>query len=165
MNSTNDGPLGRITRRGLLGSALALPLVSRAAGDWIPMFDGRSLVGWKASENTASWRVADGLLAADGPRSHLFYTGPVRNGDFKNFEFKADVMSRPGCNSGIFFHTQFQQNGFPGKGFEVQIDNTYIGEGNYRENKKTGSLYAVRDIYKAFVKDDTWFQIDRKSIV
>ena len=159
MNSTNDGPLGRITRRGLLGSALALPLVSRAAGDWIPMFDGRSLDGWKASENTASWRVADGLLAADGPRSHLFYTGPIRNGDFKNFEFKADVMSRPGCNSGIFFHTQFQQNGFPGKGFEVQIDNTYIGEGNYRENKKTGSLYAVRDIYKAFVKDDTWFQM------
>src|SRR5258708_7441051 len=159
MNSTTDRPMGQISRRSLLTTALALRLVSRAASDWTPLFDGRSLDGWKASENTGSGRVTDGLIAADGPRSHLFYTGPLRNGDFKNFEFKADVMTREGCNSGIYFHTQFQQNGFPDKGFEVQINNTYVGEGNYRERKKTASLYGVRDIYKAFVRDDTWFQM------
>src|SRR5260370_637457 len=129
MNSTSDWPLSQISRRSLLTTALALPLVSRAANDWTPLFDGRSLDGWKASENTGSWRVTDGLIAADGPRSHLFYTGPLRNGDFKNFEFKADVMTREGGNSGIYLHTQFQQKGFPDKGFEVQVNNTYVGEG------------------------------------
>lgn len=148
-----------ISRRGLLGSLLALPMASAADAAWIPLFDGHSLDGWKASENTASWKIADGLIAADGPRSHLFYSGPVHNADFKNFEFRADVMTRPGCNSGIYFHTEFQPAGFPNKGFEVQINNTYVGEGGYRENKKTASLYAIRDIYKTLAKDDEWFQM------
>jgi hypothetical protein len=147
------------SRRGLLGSLLALPLASRADADWVPLFDGHSLQGWNPSENTGSWKISDGLIAADGPRSHLFYTGPIHNAEFKNFEFKADVMTRLGCNSGIYFHTAFQQTGFPDKGFEVQINNSYVGEGNYRENKKTASLYAVRDIYKTFAKDDEWFQV------
>lgn len=149
----------RLSRRGLLGSLLALPFASATDADWIPLFDGHSLDGWKPSENTSSWKIADGLIAADGPRSHLFYTGPVHNADFKNFEFKADVMSRAGCNSGIYFHTAFQQTGFPGRGFEVQVNNTFTGEGSYRENKKTASLYAMRDIYKTLAKDDEWFQI------
>jgi len=143
-----------ISRRGLLGSLLALPFASGADADWIPLFDGHSLEGWKASENTGSWKVVDGLLAADGPRSHLFH-----NADFKNFEFKADVMTRPGCNSGIYFHTKFQPTGFPDRGFEVQINNTYVGEGSYRENKKSASLYAIRDVYKILAKDGEWFHI------
>lgn len=148
-----------ISRRGLLGSLLALPLASRAGVDWMPLFDGHSLEGWKAGDSAASWKISDGLITADGPRSHLFYTGPVRNADFKNFEFQADVMARPGCNSGIYFHTAFQQTGFPNRGFEVQVNNTYVGEGNYQEHKKTASLYAMRDIYKTLAKDDEWFQI------
>jgi len=143
----------------MLTATLSFPLISRAATDWIPLFDGRSLAGWRANENAASWRVAGGLLTADGPRSHLFYAGPVRAANFKNFEFRADVLSRPGCNSGIYFHTKYQPSGFPAGGFEVQINNSYVGEGGYREHKKTGSLYGVRDVYKALVKDDTWFNL------
>ena len=152
-------PSCRISRRGLLGSLLALPIISRAENDWIPLFDGRSLEGWKAGGNSSSWKIVDGTLAADGPLSHLFYTGAVHNADFKNFEFQAEVMSRPGCNSGIYFHTKYQASGFPAKGFEVQIDNSYVGEGGYVEHKKTGSLYAVRDVYKAFVKDNEWYRM------
>ncbi len=159
MTSDQNGSLSRLSRRGLLTSLAALPFTARAESGWIPLFDGHSLDGWKASENTNSWRVADGAIAADGGRSHLFYAGPTRNGDFKNFEFKADVLARPGCNSGIYFHSTFQQSGFPAKGFEVQVNNTYAGERGYREHKKTGSLYGVRDIYKTFVRDNEWFQL------
>ncbi|HLJ45159.1 MAG TPA: family 16 glycoside hydrolase [Bryobacteraceae bacterium] len=148
-----------LSRRSLLGSLLILPLSSQAENDWIPLFDGRSLDGWKASESNTSFRVVDGLIAADGPRSHLFYTGGVHNASFKNFELKVDVLTKRGCNSGVYFHTEFQPAGFPAKGFEVQVNNTYVGEGGYRERKKTASLYAIRDIYKAFVKDDEWFQM------
>ncbi|MFM8436443.1 MAG: family 16 glycoside hydrolase, partial [Planctomycetia bacterium] len=41
-----------------------------------PLFDGKSLAGWKASENVDSWKVADGQIVCHGPRSHLFYVGP-----------------------------------------------------------------------------------------
>ena len=147
-----------ISRRALLASLAALPAAAQS-GEWIPLFDGKSLDGWKASDPPGSFRVSDGQIVADGARSHLFYTGTVRNADFRNFELKAEVMTRPGANSGIYFHTRFQPQGFPAEGFEVQVNNTHRGEGKYREHKKTGSLYGVRDVYKAFVGDNEWFEL------
>ncbi|MFC1542970.1 family 16 glycoside hydrolase [Candidatus Neomarinimicrobiota bacterium] len=125
--------------------------------DWIPLFDGNSLDGWRANENTGSVTVQDGQIICDGPRSHLFYVGDVQNTNFKNFELKAEVMAAPGANSGIYFHTQFQDTGWPEKGYEVQINTSHLGAGNYRELKKTGSLYAVRNVFKSIVKDDEWY--------
>ncbi len=150
-----------ISRRNLLASLAAVPAALRASAEegWTPLFDGKSLDGWTPSENKASWKVVDGMLAADGPRSHLFYSGPVRSAAFKNFELKADVMTRPLCNSGLYFHTRFQPSGFPQQGFEIQINNSALGEGSYRERKKSGSLYGVRNVYKAFARDNEWFQI------
>ncbi len=133
--------------------------VSPDATGWVPLFDGQSLKGWKASEHTGSFRVEDSQIIADGARSHLFYTGNANGADFKNFELKAKVMTKPGANSGIYFHTQYQEKGWPEKGFEVQINNTHRGEGNYRELKKTGSLYGVRNQYKSIVKDNEWFEM------
>ncbi len=150
--------MGPISRRDLLASFLVLPAALRAEDDWIPLFDGHSLNGWKAAENKNSFRVRDGQIAADGPRSHLFYTGKVHNADFRNFELKVDALARPGANSGVYFHTKLQP-GWPDKGFEVQINNTQQGDENYRERRKTGSLYGVRNVYKALVKDNEWFQL------
>jgi len=146
------------TRRAFLG-ALAAPVLVGGAGDWIELFDGRTLDGWRASENKASWQVRDGALAADGLKSHLFYEGPVHGADFRNFELEVEVLTRAACNSGIYFHTRYQEKDFPQKGFEVQINNTAAGDGNYRERKKTGSLYGLRNIYKQFQPDDRWFKI------
>lgn len=126
---------------------------------WIPLFDGRSLDGWRGSENPGSVKVVDGTLLCDGPRSHLFYVGPVQDARFRNFEFEAEVRTRPGANSGIFFHTAYQETDWPAQGYEVQVNNTATGEGGYRENKKTGSLYSVRNVYRQIVPDDEWFTI------
>lgn len=147
------------TRRGFLGSLAACSLVS-AADNWIELFDGHTLNGWRPSENKSSWRVEDGTLAANGPRSHLFYDGPVHGSDFRNFELEVELMARPDCNSGVYFHTRYQETGFPEKGFEIQVNNTARGEGDYRERKKTGSLYGLRNIYKQFVPDDQWFKMN-----
>ncbi|HEY2012768.1 MAG TPA: family 16 glycoside hydrolase [Bryobacteraceae bacterium] len=134
--------------------------LSAADDGWVDLFDGRSLNGWRPSENQASWKVVDGALSAEGPRSHLFYTGPVHGANFRNFELEVEVMTRPLCNSGVYFHTAFQETGFPVKGFEVQIANTHLGDGGYRERKKTGSLYGVRNVYKQLVPDGEWFRMN-----
>jgi hypothetical protein len=147
-----------MTRRAFAGSLAAAGLTA-ANDDWIDLFDGHSLQGWRASESQGSWKVADGLLLADGPRSHLFYTGPARSARFRNFEMEVEAMARPACNSGVYFHTAYQAEGFPEKGFEIQINNTATGEGGYRERKKTGSLYGIRNIYKQLVADDEWFRM------
>ena len=147
-----------VSRRSLLTSLLAGPaMLAQSGNEWIPLFDGKSLAGWKESGAGGSFQVVDGAIAANGPRAHLFYNGPVRGAEFRNFELKLDVMTRPLCNSGVYFHTRFQSDGFPGEGFEVQVNNSALGEGTYRERKKTGSLYGVRNVYKAFARDNEWF--------
>jgi hypothetical protein len=121
------------------------------ADGWISLFDGTSLNGWKASENPSTFSVDSGMIIVHGPRAHLFYTGPQRNGDFKNFEFKATVMTTPGSNSGLFIHTAYQETGWPSKGYEVQVNNSHT------DWRRTGSLYAVDDVRDVYVKDDEWY--------
>lgn len=152
-------PNFEMTRRAFLGATAAAPLLSAAGEGWTDLFDGHSLEGWRPSEHKDSWKVQDGALVADGGRSHLFYDGPFHNANFKNFELEVDCLARPLCNSGVYFHTRYQETNFPGKGFEVQINNTYPGERGYQERKKTASLYGIRNIYKQFVGDDEWFKL------
>lgn len=139
-------------------ASVALSL-NAAEADWISLFDGRSLDGWRAAENPGSFKVIDGVIACDGPRAHLFYVGPQGDAAFRNFEFEAEVMSRPGANSGLFFHTAWQDSGWPAQGYEVQVNNSQATHGGYHEFKKTGSLYAVRNLYKSPVRDNEWFKL------
>jgi hypothetical protein len=118
---------------------------------WISLFDGNTLTGWKASENPATFSVDDGKIVVHGPRAHLFYEGPVMDHDFENFEFKAQVMTTPGSNSGIFFHTEYQEEGWPAKGYEVQVNNT---QSDWR---RTGSIYSYDDVREVHVPDNEWF--------
>ena len=117
-----------------------------AQNGWTSLFDGASLQGWKASEHPATFKVENGAIVVHGPRAHLFYDGPVMNHQFKNFEFSASVMTTPGSNSGIFFHTAYQPNGWPAKGYEAQVNNTQT------DWRRTGSLYGVQDIKEVLCK-------------
>jgi hypothetical protein len=140
------------TRRAFAG-AIAASLFAQSDG-WVELFNGRDLDGWRPQGKLNSWKVADGLLSADGPMCHLFYAGPLRGANFRNFELEAELMTHPSCNSGIYFHTAYQDTGWPNKGCEVQINNTQPGE-----NKKTGSLYNLRNNYKQYVPDNQWFKL------
>ena len=119
-------------------------------GEWKNMFDGKSLDGWKASENKDSWKVVDGNLVCHGPRSHLFYS--AEKDAFKNFEFECEVMTTPGSNAGIYFHTRYQETGWPRYGLECQVNVTQS------DPKKSGSLYGVVDIPNPGLKDNEWYK-------
>jgi Domain of Unknown Function (DUF1080) len=118
---------------------------------WVSLFDGKTLDGWKASENPSTFTVADGAIVVAGERSHLYYVGPVNNHVFTNFEWKADVMTTPGSNSGMYFHTEFQEGGWPSKGYEVQVNNSHT------DWRRTGGLYAIMDVKEPPAKDGAWF--------
>ncbi|MFP4092480.1 MAG: DUF1080 domain-containing protein [Cyclobacteriaceae bacterium] len=135
----------------LLLLSIGLAPVQAQDGDWISLFDGKSLEGWKASENPATFSVEDGKLKVAGPRAHLFYVGPVSSHNFKNFEFKALVMTKPKANSGMYIHTEYQEKGWPDKGYEIQVNNSHS------DWRRTGSLYSIDDVREVYVKDDEWY--------
>jgi hypothetical protein len=135
-----------------LVTAAAATLPAQSANDgWVSLFDGKTLNGWKVGENAATFSVQDGAIVVNGPRAHLYYDGPVQNHDFKNFEFKADVMTTEGSNSGLYFHTAYQEGGWPSKGYEVQVNNSHT------DWRRTAGLYAIQDVKEAPAKDGEWF--------
>jgi len=117
--------------------------------DWVSLFDGKSFQGWKASENKDSWKIENGQFVCHGPRSHLFYIGDDK--PFVDFEFKAEVMTTPGSNAGIYFHTKYQEIGWPKAGFEAQVNVTH------KDPKKTGSLYGVVNVSNPPCKDNEYW--------
>lgn len=123
-------------------SGLSLSHTSAAEEEgFVALFNGKDLSGWTPSkENPDSFSVKDGTLILKGGKSHLFYTGEVNDGNFQNFELKLKVKTLPGANSGVYFHTEYQDEGWPGKGYECQVNSTH------KDPKKTGSLYAVENI-------------------
>ena len=147
----------------LLVALFAFRSIKTSSPEWVALFDGHSLNGWKVGQNAATFSVKDGQIVVHGPTAHLFYDGDYKNHDFKNFELKVDVMTYPGANSGIYFHTQFQDSSWPNKGFEVQVNNSHT------DWKRTGSLYDVVNIKETYVKDMEWFteyvKVDGKHVI
>ena len=118
---------------------------------WTSLFDGKTLDGWKVGAHPETFKVEDGAIVVNGSTAHLFYDGPFMDHNFKNFEFRARVMTFPGSNSGIYFHTAYQESGWPDKGYEVQVNNSHT------DWRRTGSLYAIEDVRKVYVKDNEWY--------
>lgn len=115
------------------------------------LFNGKDFTGWKLA-NPASFSIEDGAIKANGSAGHAYYAGDVRNASFRNFELKVDVMTRPNSNGGIYIMTEFLEKGWPAKGFEVQVNNTYE-----KDPRKTGSLYQVQDVKEQLVPDNEWY--------
>lgn len=141
-------------KRILLLALALVPIVAFSADKddgWISLFDGKSLDGWKANENTDTFKIVDGKIVVHGQRSHLFYVGPVQSHNFKNFELKIEIMTFPKANSGVYFHTEWLDMGFPRKGHEVQVNNSHT------DPKRTAGLYGVKDNYDVVAKDNEWF--------
>lgn len=123
----------------------------RYQNEWVSLFDGKTLNDWKVGANASTFTIENGMIVAHGPTAHLFCNGNVQHHRFKNFEFKAEVMTTPGSNSGIYFHTQYQDSSWPKKGYEVQVNNSHT------DWRRTGSLYGIQDVKDVYVKDNEWF--------
>jgi hypothetical protein len=132
-------------------ASLLSPLLARAAGEWVTLFNGTSLEGWKAAETPDAFSVVDGTLKVLGKRGHLFYLGQDGKAAWTDFELEMEVKTSPGANSGVFIHTGWQESGWPAKGYECQVN---CSQG---DSIKTASLYNVVKVNPAPHADDEWF--------
>jgi hypothetical protein len=136
---------------GALVLLASLTQAPAAEPGWTSLFNGKDFTGWKIS-NPDSFSIKEGAIVANGSAGHAFYDGPFMNHTFRNFELKVDVMTRNNSNGGVYVLTEFQEKGFPSKGFEIQVNNSYV-----KDPVKSGSLYHVSDVKEAPAKDDEWF--------
>lgn len=91
-------------------------------GDWIKLFDGKSLAGWHP-ENEATWTVDNGaLLSAQSGDGWL-----RSDQTYNDFVLKIEFRNSPGGNSGVFFRASKESKAGdppnPADGYELQINN------------------------------------------
>ena len=132
----------------MLGAKLTVAADQKEEG-FTTIFDGKSLDGWKIGGDPDTFKLKNGEVVANGKVSHLYYVGDPK--PFKNFELRVDVMTEPNSNGGIYFHTKYQDKGFPKYGFEAQVNQSHS------DWKRTGSLYDVVNVKETYVKDNEWY--------
>ncbi|MCG3200151.1 MAG: hypothetical protein GHCLOJNM_04686 [bacterium] len=141
-------PLGFILRRltGLLLAAIALfvTVVAPAEEGFQPLFDGKSLEGWKpysgrgraVPPEESAFSVQDGVIYCSGQGKDYWLIAPGTYGDcVLRLEYKVEGEA----NSGVFLRApEYAEPAF--KGFEVQI----IGDhGEPPSHHGCGSIYDV----------------------
>ena len=69
------------------------------AGEWISLFDGKTMKGW-TNRGNANWHVSDGTLTADRGEACLLTSAEK----FENFELEVEFKAAVGTNSGVFLN-------------------------------------------------------------
>jgi hypothetical protein len=155
----------RIWKNAVTTMALVLivPSIALAAdgeGDWIQLFNGKNLDGWKVkitgyelNDNYGdTFRVEDGVLKVaydqyakfDGKFGHLFYHQPFSNYVLRlEYRFVGEqVPGGPGWafrNSGIMIHGQSPESMEKDQNFPVSIEVQLLGGGGSGE-RPTGNV-------------------------
>ena len=77
---------------------LVLPAM---AGEWVTLFDGKSLKGW-TNQGDANWSVKGGAMTADTGKVCLVTT----KDKYENYELELEFKAAIGTNSGVFLNTE-----------------------------------------------------------
>ncbi len=99
------------------------PLLAGEGDGFKPIFDGKTLKGWKAP-NMSYWSVEDGAITAESTKENPCKSNQFlvwQGGDVADFELKAKFrLAGNRGNSGIQFRSKIDKNGM-GIGYQADI--------------------------------------------
>ncbi len=160
----------RILRTGLAPFVvISMCLGSFALSDeegWVPMFDGKTLDGWKVRGGFAAYKVEDGAIVGStvqgSPNTFLC------KGDFQDFVLELDVKCDPALNSGVQVRSHVYEKDDPDPknrsragvvyGPQCEIARKAIGAAGrfYDEGRRGKWLAEIKPEAKDVFKDDDW---------
>lgn len=129
------------------------------AGDWVSLFDGKTLDGWEQLNGKAKYEVKDGTIVGTSvPNSpNSFLCTKKHYGDFElEFEVKVD----PRLNSGVQIRSHSKKDYQNGRvhGYQVEIAVGGFSGGIYDESRRNKFLNADKPTPQilGLVKKDAW---------
>ena len=119
-------------------------------GGWRPLFDGRSLAGWRAYRSEtppAGWQAVDGALTRVGAGGDLMTAE-----QFANFELELEWMVDSGGNSGVMYRVTTEGEETYHTGPEMQVlDDARHPDGRSRLTA-AGAAYGLYPAPEGVVK-------------
>jgi hypothetical protein len=162
-----------MTRCSMLIPVIALALAVNQGGSgladdrgWVPLFDGKSLDGWKVNGGFASYKVEGGSIVGTtvegSPNTFLC------KGDFKDFVLELEVKCDPRLNSGVQVRSHVYDKDDPdlknrqragvvyGPQCEIARKETGTAGRFYDEGRRGQWLAEIKPEAKDVFKDDGW---------
>lgn len=115
--------------------------VSAFAGEWIPLFDGKSLDGWKTNKNEApgkGWSVVDGILQLDGRGGDI-----LSPDEYSNFELIWTWKISPKGNNGVKYWVTTIDKALLGPEYQM-IDDKGHPDALIGKKRSTACLYDIK---------------------
>jgi 3-keto-disaccharide hydrolase len=124
-------------------STAALSAADAKAGEWRPLFDGKTTAGWrgyKSPDVPAGWAAQDGVLIKDGKTRSADLVTKDQYGDF---ELEFDWKLAPGGNAGVLYRGTEEYDHIYWSAPEYQLlDDAAHADGKNRLTS-AGSAYAL----------------------
>ena len=128
-------------------TALLLSTVSTYAGDFVSLFDGKTLIGWHAPDGKApgaGWVFDQGTLHLNGTPGGML----LSDKEYSQFELEWDWKVEEGGNNGVKYWST-KVGGKEWLGIEYQmIDDDKHPDGLKGGSHNTGSIYDIIDSAK-----------------
>lgn len=121
-------------------------LAGLAQENWVQLFNGKNLKGWKKLNGTAEYKIVDGAIVGVSRQNtpNTFLTTEKMYGDFiLEMEFKVD----DGLNSGIQFRSHSRPEYREGRvhGYQYEIDpSPRAWSGGIYDEARRGWLYTMQ---------------------
>ena len=113
------------------------------AEGWILLFDGETLFGWQAA-NDSDWKADGGVISASNGTPGLLHT----TSQFGNYALKLDFRGVAGGNSGIFLRTTPEPTDVTQQCYELNIadwDDNDFPTGSFVQRKKCETQHDSAD--------------------
>jgi len=113
--------------------------------DWVSLFNGKDLSGWKQLNGEAKYEVVDGMIVGttvvNTPNSFL-----CTEEEYSDFIFEVDLLLEESMNSGIQFRSESREDYRDGRvhGYQCEVDpSDRAWSGGIYDEARRGWLYPV----------------------
>jgi hypothetical protein len=117
-------------------------------GAWTPLFDGKSLAGWrgykKPDASETRWKVENGALTlpANDGKDTRGARDIITTGTYDSFELRWEWKAAPGANSGVKYFVLEDQTSAIGHEYQI-IDDERHADAKIGPHRQTAALYDV----------------------
>ncbi len=141
----------------LAGLSLLAPLSE--AGEFKPLFDGKSLSGWTAMPG-GTWEVKDGVIVGKSPASEPKHGILLTDKTYRDFTVKCKFRVHAG-DSGFYFRAEKVDNAVSVFGFQVEVDSTQETGGLYETGGRAWVVQpSAEDIPKKKYQPGEWTTLE-----
>lgn len=138
----------------IVGSLVLDATASLAAGEFVPLFDSKTLVGWQTAPG-GKWEVKDGVIVGTSPQSEHRHGMLVSEKKYGDFVLRLKFKSLQG-NSGLYFRAERVDSPVTVHGFQAEIAPSGPVGGLYETGGRAWVVQPDAAVVKDCFKPGDW---------